>query len=247
MSKFRVMNYNLNPSRSCTQARCAELCAQIIRAENPDLVLLQQIGLPTGEASLAHLSERIGLAAYGSDIEGGCAFLSRYPLHNLQTIPLGHGGICVRADYDQASERVHLLNLILSWHPLLRYRQVDMLLSDEVLGGNSFPCATIIAGDFGLPLWGCGKVALNPQLVRAQQPAWRANYPASFPLWGRGRIYFQGPIRAVDGRIVRSKEAKRLASQLPLVVNVETRETRKTLKVKDSVTLSSKQPKPVCG
>lgn len=241
------MSYNLNSSRSCTTVQYAQLCAQIVRSEKPDLVLLQRIGPPTGEASLKHLSERIGLSAYGSDAEGSCAFLSRYPLHNLQTIPLGYGDHCVRADFDQASERIHLLNLTLSWHPLQRCRQVEKLLSEEVLGSNSFSCATIIAGDFGLPLWGCGKVVLNPQLVRAQQPTWRANYPAVFPLWGRGRIYFQGPICAVDGRILRTKEAKSLSNQLPMVVCVETREMRKTLKVKDSVSLRSKQPKPVCG
>lgn len=247
MSTFRVMSYNLNHCRSATAAQCADLCARVVRAESPDLVLLQRIGSPVGETSLQRLSERVGLSAYGSDSEGSCAFLSRHPLHNLQTIPLGHGDICVRADFDQASERVHLLNLTLSWHPGRRISQVARLLGKEILGSNSFPCATIIAGDFGLPLWGCGQVAFNPQIARAQQPAWRANYPAVFPLWGRGRIYFQGPIRALDGKVVRSKEAKSTSNQLPLIVYVETRETRKTLKVKDPVTLSTKQPKPVCG
>ncbi len=247
MSIFRVMSYNLNASRNSSETRCAELCAQVIGAENPDLVLLQRVGSSASEASLKRLSEQVGLSAYGPDAEGSCAFLSRHPLHNLQTIPLGHGDICVRADFDQASERVHLLNLTLSWHPGRRFSQVVKLLSEEILGSNSFPCATIIAGDFGLPLWGCGQVALNPQIVRAQQPAWRANYPAVFPLWGRGRIYFQGPICALEGKIVRSKAARSASNQLPLVVCVETRETRKTLKVKDPVTLGSKQPKPVCG
>lgn len=244
MSRFRVMSYNLN---SCTTAQCADLCAQVVRGESPDLVLLQRIGPPTSETSLKRLSERIGMSAYGSDAKDGCAFLSRYPLHNLQSIPLGFGSLCVRADLDQDSERVHLLNLTLSWHPLQRYRQVEKLLGDEVLGSNSFPCATIIAGDFGLPLWGCGKVAFNPQIARAEQPAWRANYPAAFPLWGRGRIYFQGPIRAIDGKIITTKKVKSHLNQLPLLVCVETCETRKTLKMKDPVGLSPKQPKPVCG
>ncbi|MFO7766520.1 MAG: hypothetical protein R6V33_08830 [Pelovirga sp.] len=247
MSTFRVMSYNLKHTHSDIGAQCADLCTRVVRTESPDLVMLQQVGSPVTETSLQRLSDRVGLAAYGSDTEGSCAFLSRHPLHNLQTIPLGYGDICVRADFDQASERVHLLNLTLSWHPGQRFRQVTKLLGEEILGSNSFPCATIIAGDFGLPLWGCGQVAFNPQIVRAQQPAWRANYPASFPLWGRGRIYFQGPIRALDGKVVRSKEARDALNQLPLIVYVETRETRKTLKVKDHVTMSSKQPKPVCG
>ncbi len=98
-----------------------------------------------------------------------------------------------------------------------------------------------------MPLWGCGQVVFNPQIQRAKRPLWRANYPAKFPLWGRGRIYFQGPITAVNGCVIATKEAKNTLIQLPLVVEVETHDTRKVLRIKDQVTLGSKQPKPVCG
>jgi hypothetical protein len=247
MARFRVMSYDLNHERSRSGELCAELCGQLIRQQGVDLVMLQRVGPPLGETSLQRLAERVGLPAYGSDREGSCAFLSRYPLHNLQTIPLGHDDVCVRADFDPASERVHLLNLTLNWHPHKRLKQVSSLLGEEILGSRSFPCATIIAGDFGLPLWGCGQVAFNPQLERAKHPLWRANYPAKFPLWGRGRIYFHGPVDSIGGRIVTSKEAKSTLIQLPLVIDVETRDTRKALRIKDQATLNSKQPNPVCG
>jgi len=241
------MSYDLNHAYSRSGELCAKLCAQIIRQQGADLVLLQRIGSPLGETSLQWLAEQVGLSAYGSDSEGSCAFLSRYSLHNLQTIPLGHDDVCVRADFDLASERVHLLNLTLNWHPRKRLTQVTRLLGDELLGSRSFPCATIIAGDFGFPLWGCGQVAFNPQLVRTNYPLWQANYPAIFPLWGRGRVYFQGPIAAKSGHIITSKEAKSTLIQLPIVVDVETHDTRKALRIKDQVTLNQKQPKPVCG
>jgi len=247
MARFRVMSYDLNYERSRSGEVCAELCGRIIRQQGVDLVFLQRVGTPLGETSLQRLSERVGLPAYGSDSEGSCAFLSRYPLHNLQTTPLGHDDVCVRADLDTDSERVHLLNLTLSWHPAKRLKQVPRLLGDELLGSRSFPCATIIGGDFGLPLWGCGQVAFNPHIERAKHPLWRANYPAIFPLWGRERIYFQGPVTAVGGLIITSNEAKRALIQLPLVVDVETHDTRKTLRVKEQVTLNTKHPKPVCG
>jgi len=247
MSRFRVMSYDLNHGRSRSSETCGELCAQIIRQQGVDLVMLQRVGSPLGETSLQRLAERVGLPAYGSDSEGSSAFLSRYPLHNLQTIPLGYDDHCVRADFDTTSERVHLLNLTLSWQPHKRFKQVTRLLGEQVLGSRNFPCATIIAGDFGLPLWGCGQVVFNPQIERAKHPLWRANYPALFPLWGRERIYFQGPIVALSGLIVTSKEAKRTLVQLPIVVEVETRDTRTALRIKDPVTINSKQPKPVCG
>lgn len=238
------MSYYLN---NASGEVSAQLCATVIRAQNPDVVLLQKIGSPQGRTSLKELAATVGLSAYGADTEGSCAFLSRYPLHNLQTIPLGNGDTCVRADFDPLQERIHLLNLTLSWDPRQRLKQVRKLFGDGILNSSSFPCATIIGGEFGLPLWGCGQVAFNPQIVRAEQPLWRANYPGSFPLWGRGRIYFQGPIRAVSGQVIRSIEAKRASNQLPLVVDVETFDTRRTLKLKEHSGISAKQPKPVCG
>ena len=247
MSTFRIMSYHINGARSASGELAPELGARIIRAQLPDLVMLQGIGSPIGETSLQELSDRVGLAMYGSEAEGDCAFLSRYPLSNIRNIPLGYGSRCVRADFDKDDERVHLFNLTLAWDPRHRLEQVRVLLSEQLLGNPSLPCAMIVCGDFGLPIWGGGQVLLSEHLKRAGVPLWRANYPGAFPLWGRDRVYFRGPIRAIEGRVINSPEARKASTHLPLLLTVEVRDNRQFLKLQKKTRITAKQPGPVCG
>ncbi len=247
MSTFRIMSYNINGGYSAAGELAPELCAAVIRAQQPELVMLQRIGSPIGISSVERLADMVGLSIYGSDDEGGCSFLSCYPIDHIQEIQLGVGGQCVQADLEYENERVHLFNLTLSWDFRQRREQVKLLMGEQLLNNPFLPCATIISGDFGLPFWGSGQIPLNEHLKRPSFPAWRANFPGKVPLWGRDRVYFRGPIKALAGHVVMTAEARRASTHLPLVLTVETSETREVLKVKKSARVSSKQPDPVCG
>ncbi|MCK5913411.1 MAG: hypothetical protein KAG12_06000 [Desulfuromusa sp.] len=247
MATFRIMSYHINGARNAAGELAPELCAAVIRAQQPELVMLQRIGSPIGISSVERLAEKVGLTVYGSDAEGGCAFLSRYPLHHLQEIPLGFGGQCLQADLEYEDERIHLFNLTLSWDFHQRKEQVRLLVGERLLDNPSLPCATIICGDFGLPLWGSGQIPLTEHLKRASFPVWRANFPAKAPLWGRDRVYFRGPIKALAGTVIMTAEARKASTHLPLVLTVETSDTREVLKVKKRNPLTSKQPNPICG
>ncbi|MDX2479136.1 MAG: hypothetical protein QNK24_02225 [Desulfuromusa sp.] len=247
MSTFRIMSYHINGGRNAAGELAPELCAAVIRAQHPELVMLQRVGSPIGMSSVDRLAERVGLPAYGSDLEGGCAFLSRYPLHHLQELQLGFGGQCVQADLEHENERVHLFNLTLSWDIRQRREQVKLLMGEQLLNSPYLPCATIICGDFGLPLWGSGQVPLNEHLKRANFPVWRANFPGKIPLWGRDRVYFRGPIKALAGNVLMTAEARKASTHLPLVLTVETSETREVLTIKKSARVAPKHPNPVCG
>jgi len=247
MATFRIMSYHINGSRNSAGEVAPELCAAVIRAQQPELVMLQKIGSPIGISSVDQLADRVGLDLYGSNTEGGCAFLSRYPLHHIREQSLGYGGQCVLADLEYGDERVHLFNLILSWNFRQRREQVKLLMGDQLLDTPSLTCATIICGDFGLPLWGSGQIPLNDHLKRANFPIWRANFPSKLPLWGRDRVYFRGPIKALAGNVILTTEARKASSHLPLVLTVETNETREVLKIKKLIQVAAKQPDPVCG
>ncbi len=250
MPTFRIMSYHINSCRNSSGDFDPERCARVIRSQRPDLVMLQQLSSPAGEGALQKLADRVGLAAYGPDKEGGCAFLSRFPLRNLQDYPLGYGSRCLRADLDLGGERLHLFNLSLSFDPWQRRDQVRTLLSEDLLNNPSLPCAAIIGGDFTLPLWGSGQIRLSEHLKRASLPLWRANYPGNFPLWGRDRIYFRGGVRALAGTVVATSEARQASPHLPLVLTVESCENRNFIKLKDVAKKAarlSKQPNPVCG
>lgn len=247
MSTFRIMSYHINGARNAAGELAPELGAAVIRAQHPELVMLQRIGSPIGLSSVERLADQVGLDAYGSDAEAGCAFLSRYPIHHIQELQLGFGGQCVQGDLEYAEERIHLFNLTLSWNFRQRREQVKVLMAEQLLDNPSLPCATIICGDFGLPWWGSGQIPLNEHLKRANFPIWRANFPGKIPLWGRDRIYFRGPIKAISGHVVMTALARRASTHLPLVLTVETSETREVLKVKKRARVPQKQPNPVCG
>jgi endonuclease/exonuclease/phosphatase family metal-dependent hydrolase len=122
-----------------------------------------------------------------------------------------------------------------------------MLLNEQLLNNPSLPCATIICGDFGLPFWGSGQISQKKHLKRAGLPRWRANYPGKFPFWGRDRVYFCGPIKALTGNIVMTPEARKASTHLPLILTVATSDTREFLKAKKNIRVTTKQPGPVCG
>lgn len=246
MATFRIMSYHVNGFRTASGETDANLSARVIRSQAPDLVMLQELGSPIVAGSLRDFSDLVGLAAYGPDEEGACAYLSRFPLRNIQNFSLGHGGRCVRADLDFENERLHLFNLCLSFDPWQRRDQIRTLLSDQLLNNQLLPCATIVSGDFTLPLWGYGQISISEHLRRAQFPLWRANYPANFPLWGRDRIYFRGPVRALAGTILATSEARKASPHLPLILTVETSDTRQIIKLKDRLRLR-KQVDPLCG
>ena len=247
MSTFRIMSYNINGARSAAGELAPELCAAVIRAQQPELIMLQRIGSPIGISSVERLADRVGLSVYGPDSEGSCPFLSCYPIHHVQEIQLGFGGQCVQADLEYENERIHLFNLTLSWDFRQRREQVKLLMSEQLLNNPCLPCATIICGDFGLPLWGSGQIPLNEHLKRASFPVWRANFPGKVPLWGRDRVYFRGPVKALAGSVVMTARARQASTHLPLVLTVETSDTREVLKIKKRARVTSKQPNPVCG
>ena len=247
MVTFRIMNYNINGAHNASGELEPELCAAVIRAQQPDIVMLQKIGSPIGLSSVDKLADRVGLAHFGPDCEGACSYLSRYPLNHLQELSLGHGGQCIQADLDLEGERIHLFNLALAWDYHSRSDQVALLLKNQLLDNPNLPCATIICGDFGLPWWGSGQIPLRQHLRRARFPVWRANFPGKIPLWGRDRIYFRGPIHALAGSVIMSAEARQASTHLPIVLTVEMKETREYLKIKESSLLTRKQTNPVCG
>jgi endonuclease/exonuclease/phosphatase family metal-dependent hydrolase len=239
------MSYHVNGFRSASGETDSQLSARVISSQQPDLVMLQQLGSPLVAGNLQEYAEQVALTPYGPDDEGACAFLSRFPLHNIQEFTLGHGGRCVRADLDFENERVHLFNVCLSFDPWQRRDQIRALLSDQILNSQTSPCATIICGDFTLPLWGYGQIRISEHLRRARFPLWRANYPGNFPLWGRDRVYFRGPIRALAGTILATADARKASPHLPLVLTVESCDTRRFLKVKERWRI--RKPNPVCG
>ncbi len=233
MAILRAMTYALKG----VSALDAEDAAQFIRTQRPELVFLQY--LP--EHLLHSLAKETGLTAYAT--HGPCGFLSRHPLSALQSIGLGGEGYCLRADLDLAGKRLHLFNVQLVVDPTQRGPQIARLFTGDLLGA-SLPCATLIAGDFSLPLFWGGQWLLRRRLKLVTHPAWGANYPAAFPLWPRDRFYLRGPIRSLAGQVVSSPELRRVSNHLPVITTLELTDTRIYLKVPEVI---KPRMRPVAG
>ncbi|HKJ04581.1 MAG TPA: endonuclease/exonuclease/phosphatase family protein [Geopsychrobacteraceae bacterium] len=244
MSALRVMSYQVNCCSGNNGEPTADLCAKVIASQAPDLVFLQQVGSRNDPSQIYRLANQLNMKPFGLGQEGACCFLSRYPLRGLQDYSLGSDGCCLRADLDHARQRLHLFNVSLGLNPLHRKQQINSLLGEELLGNPSLPCAALVAGDFTLPLWGAGQIRLASCLTRAPQPLWRANFPSSFPLWGRDRFYFRGGIRALAGTVVATPNARHASSHLPLVLTIEQVENRKYLNLEK---VPRREMKPAIG
>jgi len=232
MSILRVMTYALSGSSVFDIERAAE----DIRAQRPELVFLQY--LP--DYLLESLAKETGLTAYAS--QGTSGFLSRHRLTALQSTCLGGEGNCLRADLELSGKRLHLFNVQLVIDPIQRSQQIARLFTDDLLGAN-LPCATLVAGDFSLPLWGSGQWLLRRRLSLVKHPSWGANYPASFPLWPRDRFYLRGPIRSLAGQVIISGQ-KGITKHLPVVTTLELTDTRIYLKVPE---VSEQRMRPATG
>lgn len=233
MSILRVMTYALKGASAFEAAGAA----QAIRSQRPEIVFLQY--LP--DYLLETLAKETGLRAYGT--QGTAGLLSRHPLCALQSVSLGGEGRCLRADLNLDSKRIHLFNIQLATDPAQRGQQIDRLFGPDLLGAN-LPCATLVAGDFSLPLWGGGQWRLSRRLKRAEHPAWGANYPAVFPLWPRDSFYLRGPLRSLAGQVVTSPELRKVSNHLPVITTLELTDTRIYLQLPE---VSERRMRPVAG
>lgn len=232
MSILRAMTYALPGAHADIGA-----IGRIIRAQRPELVCLQYLA----EGQLDELATETGLTAFAG--EGGCGFLSCHPLSVLQSCTLKEPGDCLRADLDLGGKRIHLFNIQLACDPACRGQQLARLFDADMLGAT-LPCATLIGGDFSIPLWGGGQWLLRRKLSPARHPGWGRNFPARLPLWPRDRFYLRGPIRTLAGQVVASAETRQLSSHLPVVVSLELTDTREYLKVPE---VAERRMRPAVG
>jgi endonuclease/exonuclease/phosphatase family metal-dependent hydrolase len=94
----RVMTYNLNMGFSPAGVFGTSRMADVIRAESPDIVALQEVDrgwfITGGTDPLPRLSEQVGMpyvfAAAADDVWGN-AVLSRYPIADVRSDPLPRG------------------------------------------------------------------------------------------------------------------------------------------------------------
>jgi endonuclease/exonuclease/phosphatase family metal-dependent hydrolase len=142
---IRVISYNLHNGFDIWGHLDPEALAQVIEAEQPDIVALQEVSrgwaLNGSLDMLSWLSRRLGLAyiyAPASDVLWGHAVLSRYPIllvenHPLppRDLPLKRGFAYVQIDIGQP-EPLQLINTHL--HHVIEDSAIRVTQSETMLG-----------------------------------------------------------------------------------------------------------------
>jgi len=221
MTTLRCITYNVHGFRNSHCDYGPERIEEVISGCGADVVALQEAESQAGSDPLPGMAERLGMQLYSGNASRATAFLSRLPLRGVRETHLGQGGWCLQADLDRQGKRLHLFNLQLSFTPSKRRIQFGTLLSGDLLGSPSLVCPTLILGDFADPLWWLSSFWFDHNLFKAPRPVLGATYPAPFPLLGRDRAYIRGDIRVLESRVVRTSEARKASSHLPVVLQIE--------------------------
>jgi len=192
--EVRIVTYNIRAGWGGLDALAADL-----EALSPDLVALQEVerGIPRSRSldQVGRLGEALGLetAFAGSfpveEGEHGIAMLSRWPLSDLEVLPLPQGrgkwprvALLARVETPRGSMRFVCVHLARPWGwPLsntgTRLEQIRALR--ERLAREELP--VIVAGDFNSVPWSPEGWLATRDLSNSWDP-WRDGWGTTFPL-----------------------------------------------------------------
>ena len=231
MISIRIMTYNVTNCTGSDGRRQPERIAEVIGKCAPDIVALQDLDVRAGD--LDRLADKLGMHPHGVPETSANALLSYYPIKTVRNHDLGDGGRCQRADLDYQGKRLHLFNVSLNTSPEKRRRQILNLLGPDLLGSNRLSCPVLLVGDFADFWWGAGNLNLNLGITRIRRPFFRGTYPAQFPLFGRDRAYIDQDLKVLNAQIDYSLLSRKASRHLPLILTLQTGDTRLYLHKED--------------
>ena len=237
--RLRVLSYNIHKCIGGVDRRYQpDRVADVIRAQEPDVLLLQEVdagcGRSKGDRQVDLLGDLVGMR-YRSwfpnvDVRGGGqygnAILSRYPVIESNNIDLSirwkkkrsvlHGVLRVR--HDDVDRTVHVYNMHLGLARFERRIQLAKFLDSHPFAGLHHDTPVVVGGDLN-DVYGGLQELLKPAGFRGSE-----RRPLTFPAWG--------PLRALDGIFVRgsldflglsrcdSDLARRASDHRPLLAEV---------------------------
>ena len=247
--KIRVLSYNIHRAIGFDRRFAPERIIKIIREQNPDIVLLQEVdeGAPRSrELNLAReLAEALGYAHYamGHNVtlrkgRYGNATLSRFPILRERNIDLTlanrkrrgcqHTTIAL-TDKEGNQNPLEVFNLHLGLSAKERYQQVETLThSDEFARLEpDMPC--LIGGDFndwrsllrGFYTEDFDFKCATDILKPSGQPKALKTYPSFAPRGGLDRLYYRGDMQLLAVDRCKNKTAKIASDHLPIIADFD--------------------------
>ena len=237
--KLRVLSYNIHKCIGGVDRRYEpERIAEVIRKQDPDVLLLQEVDAGVtrsrGDRQTEMLGELVGMRYHtwfpNVDVRGGGhygkAILSRFPLIESTNIDLSirfkkarsvlHGVIRVR--HDEVDRTVHVFNMHLGLARFERRIQLRRFLDSHPFANLHHDTPIVVGGDLNDVYGGLGEL-LTPAGFRGTE-----RRPLTFPAWGPVRpldaIFVRGSVDFLKLARCESELARRASDHRPLIADV---------------------------
>lgn len=227
----RIMTYNIRSGRGLDGRLSLERIAQVIAAENPDIVALQEVDCRrrrTRHQDQAHLlAERLGYhcnfvaARQWKQGEYGNALLSRFPSLECQRVALPkparlpvEARCLMQCRLKVPGGELHFWNTHLGLLATERRQQVKTMLQHFLQEPDR---RLILCGDFNARPRSQEIVGLSLHLNRVVS---QRTFPGFLPVVHLDHVFHSQHLRAVRSFVPKTLLARRASDHLPLVVDM---------------------------
>lgn len=245
--RLRIMTYNIHRAIGVDRRFRPDRIVRIAEHHAPDVLLLQEVddGVPRsrGRDLGRDLAEALGFPHYvvGHNVSlrkgrYGNATLSRFPILRERNIDLTIGSRKRRGCQHTTIEmekvrgyphRIDVFNLHLGLTAQERVRQIGKLVRSSEFSDLDPQQASFVGGDFND--WRSLLHPIFTEILRfgcVTQKDYVPNgalrtYPSFSPQGGLDRIYFRGPIRALNARTCRLNLSKVASDHLPVIADFD--------------------------
>lgn len=245
--RVRIMTYNIHRAIGVDRRFRPERIVRIAEHHAPDILLLQEVdeGAPRSrERDLgSDLAQALGFPHFvvGHNVSlrkgrYGNATLSRYPILRERNIDLtidarkrrGCQHTTIQIEKVRGHpHRLDVFNLHLGLGAQERVRQIGLLVRSKEFSELDPHQASFVGGDFND--WRSLLHPIFTEILQFGCATQRSNiyngtlrtYPSFSPSGGLDRIYYRGPIRALNARTCRMKLSRVASDHLPVIADFD--------------------------
>lgn len=245
MKTLRLMTYNVHRCVGTDRKLDVERVAEVIAAEQPDVVALQELDvgrMRTRSVDQAHrLAELLKMTFHfhpAMTVEEelyGDAILTALPERRIKAkeLPLyrrvpglePRGALWVEVEFE--GHKVQIINTHLGLIPQEQKRQAAALLGPDWMGDDKWVAPGVVLGDFNATPYSATYRMLRTALRDAQAPTptWprpaTATFPSSFPFMRIDHVFLTKGLETRGVRSPYDTRARLASDHLPLVVELE--------------------------
>ena len=243
--KLRLMTYNVHRCVGTDRALDVERVAEVIAAENPDVVALQELDVlrrRTKSVDQAHrLAELLKMKSHfhpAMAVEEelyGDAILTALPERLIKSagLPLykripglePRGALWVEVMVGDTP--VQIINTHLGLVPQEQKRQAAALIGEKWMASDAWTAPGVLLGDFNASPYSATYRMLRTALrdAQTQSPTWTkpatATFPSSFPFMRIDHVFLTKGLETVSVRSPYDSRARVASDHLPLLVDLE--------------------------